>query len=263
MHTSALLILLAFLAIGGGTAYMVMQNQATQPTSTVTQPVASSVLRTNNEISQLSLKELPIEQMSAGCGTGKVAVDFLLDFSTSMSCKTSKNGCKIDSLKQAIANLMQRYPADSLIGAQTLERNLVSIDKFENVPDFAETITSHGLEGGTPTEKGMNLALSELSVAKPKFPDYTNWNLIVMTDGCPNSGEEPEIPAQRIRDELGVTIHTIGIELGDAGKCDKRGGLQGAEELMKNIAGAPERAYSTDASGLSAVADEILQNICK
>lgn len=243
---------------------MVMQNRATQPAPAVNQPAASSVPRTGNDISQLSLKELPIEEMSTSCGTGKVAVDFLLDFSTSMSCKNSNEGsCKIDSLKEAIAKLMAKYPKDSLIGAQTLEKNLVSIDKFENIPDFAEIVTNHDLEGGTPTQKGLNLSLSELQVAKSRFPDYTNWNLIVMTDGCPNPGEEPRIPAQRIRDELGITIYSVGIEIGQDIKCDKQGGVEGAKVLMNDLAGSTTRAYFTDASGLADVADKILQNICK
>lgn len=262
MNFSALLIFLAILALGSAAVFVTLNPN--QPTSSPnpsdfvqssTNPTPSQTTSSQDN-TQLTLGLLPID-----CTHDKLAVDFLLDFSTSMSCKNSQNSCKVDSLKKTVASFMSRFPKNDLIGAQTLERNLVSIDKFENIPDFANIISNHDLEGGTPTEKGLNLAFNELQIAKTKFSEYTNWNLIVLTDGCPNPGQKPLIPAQKIRD-LGVTVYAVGIELGTAGKCDELGGVTGAEKLMADIAGSPSRAFSTNADNLEGVANQIFQNLC-
>lgn len=205
---------------------------------------------------QLANFEL-IGQTTPVCQTGgKLAIDLLLDTSTSMTCENSKGACKINSLKSAVNNFIDKLPDTSLIGIQTLQGNLVATDKLSTLgkDNLKAQITKIKPIDGTPTAKGLQFSKVALDDAKTKFPDYGNRVLVLLTDGCPDGGQKPLPIASEIKND-GVRIITIGLELGGAGKCND--GYAGAVKLMEGIS-SPGDYIDSDSAALDKKFSDIL-----
>lgn len=255
MH--ALWIIVVGVVLAGLLVTSGVTNQQTRTLNTTSNKTSSLPPTVSDLTSKKSLQlgEIPFggsskTNPSVCLNGGKISLDLLLDTSDSMSCNNSPGVCKINSLKTAVKNITNLLKDGDLIGIQTLQGNYISIDKYQNLKsDFDKKINALGTEDGTPTQKGLNFAKDELVKAKNKYPDY-NHILIILTDGCPNSGQKPLIPAKEIKD-LGIKIITLGIELGSAGKCDKLGGPEGAKDLMQQISTTPSDYFEADGGNLS------------
>src|SRR3989344_3922432 len=252
-------VVIAFTIAGllPGTKYTVEDGSQAQPFSPSELVKGNDPFQQNLQID--SFKPLGEPVCRAG---GKLAVSLLLDTSSSMTCANSKGSrCKIEALKDAVTNFSKGLSDDTVVGVQTLERNYLNFSKFSDVKTtFEQSIKRIPMGGGTPTEKGLTISRDQIRAAKTQFPDYTNWVLVLLTDGCPKNKEKPLIPAADIK-ASGVRIVTIGLELGGAGKCDKLGGYEGAKELMEKISSAPKDYVDAESDNLTEKFTELVSGV--
>jgi hypothetical protein len=220
----------------------------------------------------------------------KIAVDFLIDVSGSMSF-----GNKLQEEKAALRAFTARMVDDSVIGIQVFSsptnvREVVPINFYKNVQTQVQnTISTLTPDGATSTRKGLLLAKEKLEQAlgSGNFPGY-QFSLIFITDGVPETtnpnetnciavsrretGErrcfareqDPRVPtnvATEIKN-LGVKIYSINITSNERSDVELGPYL---EDLLKNVASEPvnDHYYSSlNGAGMTGILDRVFSDIC-
>lgn len=192
------------------------------------------------------------------CTSGKVAVDFLLDASTSM-----KNNNRLQKMKDSVVALESQLPDDSVVGAQWFSnstKDLVAIDTKANNAQFTQKVQGLQMEGGTNTKNGVLFAKSKIEAGKQKFPGYA-WYLIVVTDGAPHPYPKQD-PRPVIGDVKGLQIHviTVGMELSNDSKSGVSKVL--AEQILRETATSPSDFYEPSLDQLQTLFQSLSGKFC-
>ncbi len=250
----ALIFLFGLLMTGG-------LSLASKDVSNTQQNVAYELVEKENPEAQktLQLNTLTFKPKPTGC-SAKIAVNLLLDNSGSMN----EPPRKMQSLKTAVNSFFTLFKTEDIMGVQRFGSNVgdvVPIDTVLNLrPTFASKVNAISPSGSTHIRDGMELSEQKIADGKAKFPDFSTWVLIVVTDGSPNPWPEqdPRSVATRIK-QSGVRIITIGIELGTAKEVD----AQTARTIMEDVASSPTDFYQPDAGQLLTIYNSIADSICR
>lgn len=178
---------------------------------------------------------------AASCieGSPKAIVELVLDDSTSMKCASgqSDSQCKVKQLQAAVRSIKPLIRTDDAIGIQGLEGILMPIKTMAaNSNKYDNVVNNFTLIGGTPLKRALTIAETEVKRAIGIFPQNPHKVVLMVTDGCPNSDQDPRAQGQNLK-SLGWTVAILGIQLGtDEDKCDEFGGLEGARQMMRETA---------------------------
>lgn len=151
----------------------------------------------------------------------------VLDASGSMNEKGCSGGMtKIDAARQALATFARSIPADANLGLQVFNARGVrewlplgvgNRDKF----DAALKRVVAG--GGTPLNSSIRYAAEKLQGQGARQLGYGEYNLVVVTDGEANPGEEPNPVVDALLARTPVVLHTIGFCIGEKHSLNQPG----------------------------------------
>lgn len=194
----------------------------------------------------------------------KVAVDFLLDVSGSMSYPADPldivSSSKMEKLKTTVIAFANNFQAsEDFVGIQAFEstaRNILSVGPYDNII-FTQEINGLALGNLTNMSQGFTVAKTEIERVINSYRQH-KWVLILVSDGVPTAGAPPENPdvVQPIKD-LGVDIVTIAY------------GADADRNLLQRIAstkpGSTQKYYYNAPSGieLQNIFNEIKTVICR
>lgn len=171
--------------------------------------------------------------------TDKVMVDLVLDDSSSMECLAGQTDsqCKLKQLQNAVKNLKPLFRQNDLVGIQGLQEIFLPISLVSsNSTQFDQVINNFTATHSTPLLNGLSIAEDEVNRALGVYSGYNNKVVILVTDGCPDSGQSPVQQGQKMKN-AGMTVAVLGIQLGtDVTKCEQWGGLTGARQMMTDTA---------------------------
>lgn len=230
----------------------------------------------------LQLKALNFVAPIASCSAGqKIAIDFLLDTSSSMrqACITNPvKGCKLQKLKEAVKTFESKLSQDDVIGVQRysggqhIPSEVVSIQPVSQIDKakFDSAIDALVADGGTQTDKGLTFAQSKITTKFPKYQSHKK-ALILVTDGCPNSGTRAVDAANIIKADvsLATQLFTVGLELGTAFTNDRCRTLknspgyeglneeQAAKRFLELVASSNSFYDASSAENLQSIFDKI------
>ena len=168
----------------------------------------------------------------------------ILDASGSMEGKKCSGGkTKIDAAKVALKSFAGKVPADANLGLIVFGsrgiQELVTLD-LDNRDDFNSRVYNMLPGGGTPLYSAIELAYHKLKNQGVKQMGYGEYNLVVVTDGEANKGEDPTPIVNKILSESPVVIHTIGFCIGDSHSLNQKGRIiykaaNNPEDLAKGL----------------------------
>lgn len=252
--------LLAFFMAGGLSPFSIQRSFVVPPS--IPKPSQTfTLLDKGGQYGNSSLQLGALQPASCQAGSGKAAIEMVVDSSSSMLANN-----KLEKLKQATNYFFTLLSPTDVIGVFEFGSNMRQIIPIEmktvNETIFEKAIKKIEVVGnaGTPTARGLDGALTQITTAFPKYSDYTKIAMLV-TDGCPNAQDVKTVKdkAQAIKN-LGVRVVTVGIELGGAPKCKDKAitSIGGAEKLMQDIASSPDDAYvAGSADQLQAIYESI------
>lgn len=204
-----------------------------------------------------------------------VTADLLLDRSSSMGKLTPSGEIKIERLKEAVTNLVNKLSDTSIIGIQSFSSVSITpdvpISYYKDVKSIIPQILNDMQpDGSTPTHDALAFSYTKLQEALSNFPGR-HFNFIFISDGapCPGIGclgstginQDPRLfnpnPADQIK-ALGVNVYTLAIY--ESGQADK----PALADLMKSIASSPQNYYEAkSADETTALLNTISERICQ
>lgn len=259
-HWKILIILGAFLVVGSS---LVVMNSATPPPAPTNirgedtlegQVKADSFIPTNPPT-------LPVTQTPGASGCSTIAVDLVLDTSSSMN--NPRNNPRIGSMKAAVSEFIDNIPDEAVFAAQSFDKHTQNVvspmilkDGRGEAKEQVQELYADG-EGGTHTREGLYRAKRMIEEANGMFPGR-QWILILLSDGAPNpKSQEGTQPASELK-SMGVKIITIGLDL------DKEENVtpEEAREHMRDMASSPSDFHDANSEDLSVVYDSLTEKLC-
>tara|TARA_Y100001960_G_C14784189_1_gene890247 strand:- start:31686 stop:32498 length:813 start_codon:yes stop_codon:yes gene_type:complete len=143
---------------------------------------------------------------------------FVIDGSGSMDASSCEgDGNKIDIAKRAVVDYSKTL-GDSNIGLVVFDSNGInerfSLSKI-NHSEFRNQVNSIVAGSGTPLESSIKIAYDKLKSQASMQGSNGEYNLVIVTDGEANSGEDPTSIVNEIGYKSPVNITTIGFCIGD------------------------------------------------
>lgn len=178
---------------------------------------------------------------------------FLLDASGSMSesaCEEQESE-KINVAKRSILEFEKLVPENANLGLIAFSENGLG----EEIPmgsgpnhrkQFREKIQAILAGGGTPLSSAITLSYQKINAQARRQLGYGEYNLIVVTDGEANIGEDPTEITDLILDTSPIKIHTIGFCISEDHSLNRPGRI-----LYK-----PAGNYKTFVNGLQEILAE-------
>ena len=127
------------------------------------------------------------------------------------------DGNKIDIAKRAVVDYSKTL-GDSNIGLVVFDSNGInerfSLSKI-NHSEFRNQVNSIVAGSGTPLESSIKIAYDKLKSQASMQGSNGEYNLVIVTDGEANSGEDPTSIVNEIGYKSPVNITTIGFCIGD------------------------------------------------
>lgn len=154
--------------------------------------------------------------------TGDVAADLtarnfyvVFDGSGSMSERACQgDGRKIEQAKAALAVFAKAAPRNANIGLLVFDNKGISERvplALDNRDEFMRQINAVQPSGGTPLASAISLARQRLEAQARRQYGYGEYNLVVVTDGEANSGQDPRAAVNDLLARSPIVVHTIGF----------------------------------------------------
>lgn len=151
----------------------------------------------------------------------------ILDGSGSMNEKE----CADDNTKAQVAvDTLQKFaktvPEDANLGllifddTGTSERVPLGIN---NRPQFASALAAMKVGSGTPLKSAITRGLAKIEDQARAQMGYGEYNLVVVTDGYANKGEDPKAVVHKMASGTPVLIHTMGFCIGSEHSLNQPG----------------------------------------
>ncbi len=201
------------------------QDATTQSSNTAQSSQASSSTKTVAKTGNYEWKWL------AGVDATNVDVEslykknyyFVLDGSGSMgnspgSCNSNESKDKIDIAKQAIQDFVSTIPTDQNVGLFAFddsgikERAPLASNNRDNFNAKLKQVTA---TSSTPLETAISKAYEKVKSQAIQQAAHGEYNIIVLTDGEADSGEDPRGIVKKIANDSPVNIYTIGFCIGE------------------------------------------------
>ena len=153
----------------------------------------------------------------------------VFDGSGSMDDKAcGSNDKKIMVARRALGEWGKTISSDANLGLLTFdnrgiaERVTLGVGG-KNRNNFTNEINVAGPSGGTPLYSAIVIAYEKLENQARKQLGYGEYNLVVVTDGEANVGENPKQIVNYVSENSPVVIHTIGFCIGSNHSLNQRG----------------------------------------
>ena len=225
------------------------------------------------------------EPPPASC-TETVALDFLLDLSSSMADYTPTGEKKVERLKESVISITSELNDNTVLGIQSFRgyssfckqgtpcgdlvfSETIPVSYYKDVKDTIEDkIKALNVRGNTPTYLALKFSFEKLLEALPNFPDR-KFHFIFISDGQPvpshgsSNSQDPRDhnpnPADQIKD-MGIEVYTLAVYNSDQEKNSKNSPLT---KLMISIASKPENFFqSGTADDLEETLRAIAEKVC-
>ena len=139
----------------------------------------------------------------------------VFDGSGSMSdIGCSGNRKKIDVAKTALTDFSGHVPSDANLGMMIFDNFGVSERSplaVNNRSQFRSAVMQVYANRGTPLKSAITLAFNKLTLQAKSQLGYGEYNLVVVTDGEADAGENPRAIVNKIINDTPIVIHTIGF----------------------------------------------------
>jgi uncharacterized protein YegL len=192
----------------------------------------------------------------------KLGIDLVLDTSSSM--KNPKGSPRIDSLKEAVSDFIDKIPNEAIFSAQRFDREARSVvspvmlgDERSKVEKKIYELKAAG-EGGTHTKEGLYKAKSMIEEANTMFPGR-EWTVILLSDGAPNPKSEEGREAANALKNMGIKIITIGLDLDE----EENVSPEEAREHMRDMASSSSDFFDAQSDDLSIVYESLADKLCE
>ena len=171
----------------------------------------------------------------------------VLDGSGSMDGRScSGKDSKIVAAKKALWQWSAAIPANDNLGLVIFDDNGITErvgvgNGPTNRKNFADSVEKAYASGGTPLHSAMLLGYNLLGKQARRQRGYGEYNIVVVTDGEANGGEDPSRLVQEIMATSPITITTIGFCIGQSHSLNQPGftvykEAGNLEELKKGLA---------------------------
>ena len=148
---------------------------------------------------------------------------FVLDGSGSMgnppgACNRSESTDKIDIAKQAISQFAETIPASDNIGLFAFDGSGISERVSLNTgnrQDFNMKLNQVDATTSTPLKTAITRAYERMKSQAILQAAHGEHNIIIVTDGAADNGEDPSNIVKKISENSPVNIYTIGFCIGD------------------------------------------------
>ena len=192
------------------------------------------------------LMDWPI--MLAEDDTGSVATNLtaknfyvIMDGSGSMSdTKCAEGDTKEDVAKKALIKFADKVPGDANLGLITFDgegiRELVPIG-LGNRDAFKSYVQRSSAGGTTPLKSAMQKGVRKLSIQAGKQLGYGEYNLVVVTDGEADNGENPKVVVDYVLGFTPVIVHTVGFCISESHSLNRPG------DVLYKAANRPEELF--------------------
>lgn len=148
---------------------------------------------------------------------------FVLDGSGSMgnspgSCNRNESKNKIDIAKQAIQDFVATIPSDANVGLFAFddsginERAQLATSNREHFNQKLEQVTA---TSSTPLHTAISKAYEKVKLQAIQQAAHGEYNIIVLTDGEADGGEDPRNIVRNISNDSPVNLYTIGFCIGE------------------------------------------------
>lgn len=229
-------------------------DDSSQPSQQVTQPKANQVQQAPKKVEKKDSFRYEwlsgIEVMSSDTDNMfDKNYYFVIDGSGSMdgsSCEGNEK--KIDIAKRAVIDYSKTLDGNNLgliafDGSGVKERFALSKD---NSLGFQSSVKSIRADSGTPLKTSITLAYEKIKKQASKQGGNGEYNLIIVTDGEANSGEDPKSIVREIGEDSPINITTIGFCLGQGHSLNNK----------EYVHYYPAKNYDSILKGLSKVQSE-------
>ncbi|MBI2039386.1 MAG: VWA domain-containing protein [Candidatus Niyogibacteria bacterium] len=181
----------------------------------------------------------------------------VFDDSGSMSERAcGGGGDKIDVAKSAAMEFFNSIPARANVGLYQLNVGAVVPLGINNRDVLKNAVRYVRASGGTPLRSAMEDAYGELTRQGQRQLGYGTYNIVMVTDGEANSGQDPERIVGAITQQSPIVIHTIGFCIGSDHSLNQPGVTYYAEannpeQLAQGLAGVLAEAPKFDVSAFT------------
>jgi Ca-activated chloride channel family protein len=165
---------------------------------------------------------------------GDVAADLtarnfyvVFDGSGSMSERACQgDGRKIEQAKAALAAFAKAAPRNANIGLLVFDDKGISERVplgLDNREEFMRQIAAVRPSGGTPLSSAISQARQRLEVQARRQHGYGEYNLVVVTDGEANTGQDPRAAVNDMLARSPIVLHTIGFCISTSHSLNQKG----------------------------------------
>ncbi|MBI1957157.1 MAG: VWA domain-containing protein, partial [Candidatus Niyogibacteria bacterium] len=162
-------------------------------------------------------------------------------------------GDKIDVAKAAVQKFINSIPAHANVGLSRLNvRGTIELGTG-NRDALMSAVKAISASGGTPLRSAMEDAYDELTRQGQRQLGYGTYNIVMVTDGEANPGQDPYRIVAAITQQSPIVIHTIGFCIGSQHSLNQPGVTYYAEannpeQLAQGLAGVLAEAPKFDVS---------------
>ncbi len=162
----------------------------------------------------------PEESKSTGASLALAAKNYYVVFDASGSMGVS--GCsgssdKMHVAKESLVKFASSVPENAHLGLTVFDgqgvREVVPLG-IQNRKEFTSAVTGLTPGGSTPLKSAMTLGAEKLEDQARKQLAYGEYNLVVVTDGEADKGEDPRPVVDDLLLNSPVIIHTVGFCIG-------------------------------------------------
>ena len=124
------------------------------------------------------------------------------------------DGRKIDQAKAALAVFAKAAPRNANIGLLVFDNKGISERAplaLDNRDEFMRQINAVQPSGGTPLSSAITQARQRLEEQARRQYGYGEYNLVVVTDGEANAGQDPRGAVNDLLARSPIVLHTIGF----------------------------------------------------
>lgn len=188
----------------------------------------------------------------------KVAKDLLSkNYMIVFDASGSMDGNKVIEAKNAVQAFSKEVPKDANLGLVVFDNsgiNLVVPLGSNNRPNFFQKVSQISAGGGTPLSSAITTAFKEVEKQASRQLGYGDYNIVVVTDGDANVGEDPGQIVDFIINNTPVLIHTIGFQIGQGHSLNQPGRViyktaQNAKELITGLQAVLAESQDFDVKG--------------
>jgi Ca-activated chloride channel family protein len=169
----------------------------------------------------------------------------ILDGSGSMNERNCSGGqTKLEAAKAALEVFSQTVPADANLGLLIFDgrgvREYLALG-LGNREEFTRTVNAVKANAGTPLGSSVKLAYSRLQAHGARQLGYGEYNLVIVTDGAADAGNDPTPVVNQLLRESPIVVQTIGFCIGTKHSLNQPGrtiyrAADNPEELRQGLA---------------------------